>query len=275
MILAGSTSSLSPQRHLNDVYMTVLNSTVHEDYLEEEKEDMYSVLKQILGTLVLLYSPLSVKSLSALLGLALETINGGIADLNAILDIPKYIYRPLRLHHPSFRDFLLDLPKSGSNPFRVNETETHERIATRCLQLMGCLKGNLCNLGGPGTIRTEVDKQVIDEHLLVHVQYACSYWVNYLEKSKGCIRDGNRVLVFLQEHLLYWLEAMSLMGKASECVALVATLQITCLRESISKLKEYTLFKYNFLNYMFRLMKVPRHLAFFTTRSALSYRTDR
>ena len=47
--------------------MTVLNSTIYEKYLEEEKEDRDSVLKQILRTVVLLYSPLSVISLPELL----------------------------------------------------------------------------------------------------------------------------------------------------------------------------------------------------------------
>jgi hypothetical protein len=73
MILDGGASTLAPEHHLNNVYMTVLESTVHEEYLEKEKKNMYSVLKQVFGALVLLYSPLSINSLSALLCLPLET----------------------------------------------------------------------------------------------------------------------------------------------------------------------------------------------------------
>jgi hypothetical protein len=66
------------------VYTTVLKSTIREEYLEEEKEDKYSVLKQVLGTVALLYSPLSIDSLPGLLYLLKETIESGFGDLRAL-----------------------------------------------------------------------------------------------------------------------------------------------------------------------------------------------
>jgi hypothetical protein len=66
-MLSSSISILGPERNLNNFYMIVLKSTIHEDYLEEEKENKYAVLKQVLGTVVLLYSRLSVNSLPELL----------------------------------------------------------------------------------------------------------------------------------------------------------------------------------------------------------------
>jgi hypothetical protein len=89
MMLEGSISALGPEHHLNNIYTIVLKSTIHKEYLEAEKEDRYSVLKQVLGTIVLLFSPLSIDSLPGLLYLPKETIEGGLADLHAILDIPK------------------------------------------------------------------------------------------------------------------------------------------------------------------------------------------
>jgi hypothetical protein len=89
MILKGSTDTGTPEHHLNDIYMTVLKSTIHKEYLEEEKQHMYSLLKQVLGTTVILYSPLSVNSLCRLLDLPKVRIESGLADLHAILDIPE------------------------------------------------------------------------------------------------------------------------------------------------------------------------------------------
>jgi hypothetical protein len=40
MVLAGSISTLAPERHLDNIYMTVLKSTIHQEHLPEEKEDM-------------------------------------------------------------------------------------------------------------------------------------------------------------------------------------------------------------------------------------------
>lgn len=100
MMLAGSTSTSAPERHLNDVYMTVLESTIHEEYLENEKQNVYTLLKKVLGTVILSYSPLSVSSLSTLFDISSQGIEGGLADLHAILDIPRD--KPAATFAPSF-----------------------------------------------------------------------------------------------------------------------------------------------------------------------------
>jgi hypothetical protein len=48
---------------------------------------MYLLLRQILRTIVALYSPLSVNSLYRLLHLSKGAIEQGLADLYAVLDI--------------------------------------------------------------------------------------------------------------------------------------------------------------------------------------------
>jgi hypothetical protein len=125
MMLEGSTSTRTPEHHLNDVYIKVLKSTIHKEDLEEDKEDTYLMLKQILGTIVLFYSPLSIKSLFELLSLPKGAIEGGLADLHAILDIPKDISRVIRLHYPSFRDFLLNKDRCSDLNFWVDEKQAH------------------------------------------------------------------------------------------------------------------------------------------------------
>jgi hypothetical protein len=53
MMLYSSTSTLAAEQHLNKIYMTFLKCTIRDEYLEEEKQDMYSFLKKVLGTIVL------------------------------------------------------------------------------------------------------------------------------------------------------------------------------------------------------------------------------
>ena len=55
MMSRDSISTLAPEHYLNNVYSTGLKSTIHDEYLEAKKEDKHSVLKQVLGTVVLLY----------------------------------------------------------------------------------------------------------------------------------------------------------------------------------------------------------------------------
>jgi hypothetical protein len=203
-------------------YLPILDQLLI-DQDDAEKEELAREFREIVGTIIILVDPLSTISLSSLLNIAQEDVNGRLDLLHSVLSIPTNEDAPVRLLHLSFRDFLLDPQKRGKSPFWVDERKTHERIASKCLEVMSrprCLKENLCSLQWPGTLRTEVDKRVIDERLPAHVQYACRYWVHHLEQSKGRIHDGDQVHLFLQQHLLHWLEAMSLIQKISETIIL-------------------------------------------------------
>jgi hypothetical protein len=218
-------AAAAPEKHLNEIYTTVLENSIQE-YADEEKEEQCRGIRYILGSIVALFSPLSAQSLDQLLDVA-EGVRPTLEDLHAILDIPNSQSRPLRLHHPSFRDFLLDQKRCGDR-FYVDESSTHEKLARRCLELMSApdgLRRDMCNLLDPGVMRTEIDEETVDRNLPPELQYACRYWVDHLERSGRSIEDGDVTHRFLERHLLHWLEAMSLMKETSLCVRLVARLQ--------------------------------------------------
>jgi hypothetical protein len=79
------------------------------------------MLRDILGSVVALFSPLSVDSLSRLLVTPKQRVDRILKDLHAILDILTDHTRPLRLYHLSFRDFLLDKNRCGDSDFWVEE----------------------------------------------------------------------------------------------------------------------------------------------------------
>lgn len=137
--------------------------------------------KQVVGSIVTLACPLSIPSLAGLLALPPDDIEDQLDFLHSVLNIPSDPTMPVQLLHLSFRDFLVDPEKAGDQdkyPFWVNEQETHERLAACCLRLLsesGVLRRNLCGLPGPGTCRSEINKQIIDASLSHEVQYACRY----------------------------------------------------------------------------------------------------
>jgi hypothetical protein len=92
------------------------------------------MLKHTLRSIVVLLSPLSASLLSKLLHLLIKDINQTFEDLYTILDIPKDLTQLLRLHHPSFRDFLLN--KDRCEDFWVDKTKAHQMLAAGCIQLM-------------------------------------------------------------------------------------------------------------------------------------------
>jgi hypothetical protein len=140
------------------------------------------MLKHTLGSIVVLLSPLSASLLSRLLHLPSEDVNWTFEDLHAILDIPKDPTRPLRLHHPSFRDFLLNKDRCGD--FWVDEKEAHQILATSCIQLMSqTLKKDICGMYSPGSQASQVESSRLQKCLLPEVQYACLYWVQHLQRG--------------------------------------------------------------------------------------------
>jgi hypothetical protein len=216
-----------PEQRLDSIYLTVLRSPIRR-YRKQERKRWYTLIREILGAIVLLQSPLSTSSLAQLLRVPIEDVHQTLYELHLIVDVPQDLNWPVRLHHPSFRNFLLNRKRCNDDSFWVEKTGTHKRLASRCLELMstpGGLRQDICNLLDPGVLRREIDEEIVNRNLPPELQYACRYWVYYLERSGRSIEDGDATHYFLEKHLLYWLEAMSLLNETSLCVRLLARLQ--------------------------------------------------
>jgi hypothetical protein len=222
----------APEKHLNEIYITVLQSSVHPEYTDEEREKHFSMLRYIIGSIVILFSPLSLGSLSRLLSLTEKEINRTLNDLRSILNNPEDESRPIRLHHPSFRDFLLDNERCNDSNIWVDEKQAHQKLADYCIQLMSTsLKEDVCNQKSPGVLIANVDGSRVEHCLLPEVQYACLYWIQHLQSSGVQLHDNSPVHIFLRKHFLHWLEALSWTRKLSEGVLAINTL------ESIAKVR--------------------------------------
>jgi hypothetical protein len=210
---------------LDSTYLPVLDQLV----LGKTGQTRVCLIKEfqnIVGPIVLLAEPLSAWSLSSLLGIPITSITRTLGRLHAVLDIPIKKDSPIRLFHSSFRDFLTDPTKRGSNEFWVDEINTHQILANVCIRhLQTLLMEDICHLKMPGKARANVPTEVVDRYLPAHIQYACRYWVSHLEQSNERIRDGDQTHEFLECHLLHWLEALSLIGKISEAITTISTLQ--------------------------------------------------
>jgi hypothetical protein len=226
-ILQGSQNAVTaPEKHLDEIYTTVLKHSITVEYTDEEKEESYRMLRHILGSIALLVSPLSVYSLSRLLRVANKDIGQTLEDLHSVLDVPKDQNRLLRLHHPSFRDFLLNNDRCKNPNFWVDEKQAHQTLANSCLQLMSAsLKQDICGLNTPGMLISDVESSRVKRSLPSEVQYACLHWIQHFHKSGAQLRDDDQVHQFLQEHLLHWIEALCWMQKLSKGIYAIASLE--------------------------------------------------
>ncbi|TGJ67381.1 hypothetical protein EYR41_006514 [Orbilia oligospora] len=107
----------------------------------------------------------------------------------------------------------------------------------KCIELMSKrLKKDICDLKLPGIFRSDVDESLIIEHLPTEIQYSCRYWVYHLERSRDTVKDSGIVDVFLRQHTLHWVEAVSLSGEMKEMVHIADALKVTAGSENISAL---------------------------------------
>jgi hypothetical protein len=114
-------------------------------------------------------------------------------DLHAILGIPEDQTRPLRLHHPAFRNFLLNEDRCTDSNVWVDEKQAHRTLAESCIQLMSAaLKQDICDQRTPGVLATNVEIRKVEQSPPPDVQYACLYWVQHLQRS-GIRRSSSSI----------------------------------------------------------------------------------
>lgn len=223
-VLACQKSNFS---QIDRTYLPILEQLLVEQE-EDEKEAWLQAFRKLVGSIVVLESPLSIASLARLTQVPQKEIACRLDALHSVLSVPNNQDIPVRLLHLSFRDFLVDRQRQGKSQFWIDARGTHKSLASFCLELMsgpGGLHQNICNLSGPGTARSEIDEGTVTCYLSPELQYACRYWVNHLQQSQQKIADRDATYLFLQKHFLHWFEAMSLMNESSKCVHLLTNLQ--------------------------------------------------
>lgn len=222
--LAEILTNRSERSQLGRTYLSVLNRLLN-NQSEKQKKQLSQQFRDVVGTIVILESPLSAISLSRLTGLSERLINLRLDSLHSVICIPEDETSPVRLFHLSFRAFLLDLATREKTPLWVDEKDTHQRLAIQCLSECHTLRQNICGLPSHGTQRVDIDPQTINHCLPPQLQYACRFWAQHLVQSKEPNSAMNGAFSFLQKHFLHWVEAMSILGLASEVVGIINILQ--------------------------------------------------
>jgi len=222
--------SIEGTSQLGKTYLPVLKR-LEADIADLPKQKLEERFRLIVGTIVLLEEPLSALSLSGLLAVNKNDINGLLSMLHSVLHIPTDQEVPVRLLHLSFRDFLIDPATRPRTMFAVSCAETHEMMAIKCLNLMmdskKGLRENFCDLDSVGTLRNDISDEKVLSCLSPELRYACRHWVCHLQQSGNALKYQSDVEHFLKTHLLHWFEAMGLLQRMREAVAMITSLQST------------------------------------------------
>ena len=227
LILKDAYVGQSSTYELDEIYTRILtHSIIPGDRPNRDQEKLSSDFRLIVGSIVILFDTLSISMLARLLELPVETVHVRLRFLHSVLDVPICLESPVRLLHPSFRDYLLDQQRCQEPQLWVDENMTHGDLFVNCLKLMSkYLKRDMCKLRLPGALKTDVEDGVVLSCLPLDVQYACCYWVDHLRRSNVQLCDNDQVHIFLRTHVLHWLEALSLLGKIPDGILMLSSLE--------------------------------------------------
>jgi hypothetical protein len=206
----------SPHRHLDELYMQVLNQAYPDISL-----DLAGRLKLVMGSIILLRDPLSAHNLERLLNMNSENaasnhspVQTTLIHLHSVVIIPEDDTQVIRLLHPSFFDFLIDPDRCRNTKLVVNTEAQHTLLAQGCLHAMRGLRRNMCGHESSSGLENEVGdlSTRMTRHIPPHIQYACRHWASHLACAMVSDILVDLLKEFCSEGLLYWVEVCSVLG---------------------------------------------------------------
>ena len=181
----------------------------------------YIRFKAVVGTVLLLFNPLSIMDLSDLLGCSTQYIQNSTRSLHSLLHVPESLEEPIQIFHKSFPDFLMDPDRCENENFVVEPAACHAAILLACLRLMEKkLKRNICNLDDYVVLSKARDHSTHKkDHIGEGLEYACKFWTKHLLgiPNTGPQMKGVQKAVdnFFTVHLLHWVEVLAITGNLS------------------------------------------------------------
>ncbi|KAF8591398.1 WD40 repeat-like protein [Ramaria rubella] len=196
----------------------------------------------VVDSIATLKTPLILKEMDSLLGLSDELTNQAltlvdghqielttskyiITSLRPILRINHDVTDAIQLLHKSVYDFLIS---RAPETIRVHLPASNGVLAAQCLDHMNHhLHYDLCGIGSASVLNSDVpDLSDRIKHIPGALQYACQYFAHHLnDMSHPLAALTDKLHHFITEHLLHWIEVMSLLGtlyKAEFCLELLA-----------------------------------------------------
>jgi hypothetical protein len=131
--------------------------------------------------------------------------------------------KAIKIRHKAYKDYLIDSKRCELHgaAFFIDRSKAHRKMTISCLRIMQQgLKFNICGLKSSYKMNYLVEdiSALVDRCIPSYLAYACQYWADHLRGiASSEKRDADIVNLlrnFLNFHLLYWLEALSLLSKS-------------------------------------------------------------
>ena len=194
----------------------------------------YHQFQTVVGTVLLLFNPLSIKELSDLLDCSLLYIQSATRSLHSLLLVPGSIEEPIQIFHKSFPDFLMDPNCCEDEKFVIEPAACHAAILLACLKFMEeRLKRNICGLDDFAVLSEVKDPSAYKgDHIGDALEYACKFWTKHLLEIPSNNPHAEEVKKaidkFFTVHLLHWVEVLAITGNLCVGVYAMSDIQQWC-----------------------------------------------
>jgi len=199
---------------VDELYTKVLQQAFSDVHAENSQRCLR--FQTAVGTVLLIFNPLSIKALSELLELNTQHIHNTMRSLHSLLLVPESTEDPICPFHKSFPDFLMDPDRCEDRRFLVDPAGHHAEILLACLRLMEKrLKRNICNLDDY-VVLSEIKDLSSQQKTYIGdaLGYACQFWTKHLleiPSSSPRIEEVQKAIdKFFMVDLLHWIEVLVL-----------------------------------------------------------------
>lgn len=179
--------------------------------------------KRVMGCILAAKEPLSKSSFKELFGEGdeAEDFELVLAPLDSLLSGVRD-GTPVKSRHASFFDFLTD--KGRSMAYFIDPTHYHRKFAWSCVRTLNSrLTFNICKLQTSYAVSTDTP-----DHVAKYIGPVLAYTSRFLGQHLSQTSYEEKLLIGLrtlvQEHLLYWLEVMSLLKQMSTALKLFSSI---------------------------------------------------
>ncbi|TFL04891.1 quinon protein alcohol dehydrogenase-like superfamily, partial [Pterulicium gracile] len=190
----------------------------------------------VLHSAILAERPLSLNEINHLADIKDPIrVERTIKSLHAVIRVSNdgYIFT----YHKSFSDFMLDATRSCD--ITCAQSPAYGTFAQTCLDTMlTSLRFNMCNLPSSylfdnevPDIRKRVEEGILNGNAL---EYSCRFWMSHFGSSIPDNTLHTKMSTFVREKILYWVEAMNLLGARSQCLLAVVHLREWCQKSKVS-----------------------------------------
>lgn len=201
-------------KDLTELYDRMLHQIGHLEKRESE------LCESILGITVLAYQPLRLQELATLASFKgnltrPSTLQSLIHNCGSFLTVKDEI---IYFIHQSSKEYLTSNSAAQSTLFPNGIKEIHHKMAMHSINAMEQkLCRNIYKLNDHAILLADINTPEPDP--LISLRYPCSHWLQHICDSisnsdntpNQLILNDTKVLTFLKEHVLHWLEVMSLM----------------------------------------------------------------